>query len=85
MIELAKKKINLKKLKKKVDVQFKTSDILKIKKLKNQTYFYQFFFPFINLKNREKIVKQIYKSLNTGGGFILVEKLDQKILILKIF
>ena len=36
------------------------------------------FFPFINLKNREKIVKQIYKSLNPGGGFILVEKIRSK-------
>lgn len=80
MIELAKKKINLKKLKKEgVDVQFKTSDILKIKKFKKSDLFLSIlFFPFINLKNREKIVKQIYKSLNPGGGFILVEKIRSK-------
>ena len=80
MIDLAKKKINIKKLKKEgIDISLKTSDILKIKKFKKSDLFLSIlFFPFINLSNREKIIKQIYKSLNPGGGFILVEKIRSK-------
>lgn len=77
MIDLAKKKLNLKKLKKEgVNISLKTLDILKIKKFKKSDLFLSvLLFPFINIHNREKIMQKIYKSLNPGGGFILVEKI----------
>jgi len=80
MIQLAKKKINLKKLKKEgVNINFKTSDILRIKKFNRSDLFLSvLLFPFLNLSNREKILKRIYKSLNPGGGLILVEKIRSK-------
>lgn len=80
MIELAKKKINIKKLKKDgIDIELKTSDILKIKKFKKSDLFLSIlFFPFINFVNRQTILKKIYDSLNPGGGFVLVEKIRSK-------
>ena len=77
MIDLAKKKINLKKLKKDgIKISFKTQNILKIKKFKKSDLFLSvLLFPFINIQDREKVMRRIYKSLNPGGGFILVEKI----------
>lgn len=77
MINLAQKKLNLKKLKKNgINVLLKTSDILKVKKFEKSDLFLSILlFPFIDIDNREKLIRKIYNSLKVGGGFILVEKI----------
>ena len=35
-------------------------------------------FPFLNLDQRKSLLKKIYKSLNSGGAFICVEKIRAK-------
>lgn len=79
MIELAKKKVlNLKSKNKKVKIEFKHKDINKIKLKKSNLIISVLLFPFLNLEQREKLLKKIYKSLNSGGAFICVEKIRAK-------
>ena len=86
MIDLAKKKINLKKLKKDgVNISFKTLDILKIKKnLKIRFIFIYFTFSFHKPAKQRKVMRRIYKSLNPGGVYI-GRKIRSSDLNLKIF
>ena len=80
MINLAKKKINIKKQKKnKIDVKLICQDINNIKKFKNADLFLLILtFPFFSYEKRKKILKQINKSLNVGGCLIIVDKIRSK-------
>ena len=82
MISLAKKKLNLKKSSIKngrIKIQLKSLDVLKIQKFKKSNLFISILlFPFLNLFERKKLIKNIYKSLSPGGGFIIVEKIRSK-------
>ena len=80
MINLAKKKINIKKQKKdKIDVKLICQDINKIKKFKNADLFLLILtFPFFSYDERKKILKQINKSLNVGGCLVIVDKIRSK-------
>ena len=51
-------------------------DLTKIKNLKNNDLILSILtLPFLNFKQRKKLIKIIYKSLNKGGGFIFVDKI----------
>ena len=82
MISLAKKKLNLKKTSIKngrIHINLKSLDVLRIKKFKKSNLFISILlFPFLNLLERKKLLKSIYKSLSSGGGFIFVEKIRSK-------
>ena len=75
MLEIAKKKnnkINNKSLK----LIYDKKDLTKIKNLKNNDLILSILtLPFLNFKQRKKLIKIIYKSLNKGGGFIFVDKI----------
>lgn len=72
MIKIA--KIKNKKNNKKIF--FKMSDINKINFKKNSDLFLSILtFPFLNSKERIKLYKKIYKSLNYGGALIFVDKI----------
>ncbi len=79
MIELSKRKVSkLIKKNKKVKVNFKHMDITKVNLKKSNLIISILLFPFLNLNQREKLLKKIYKSLNSGGAFICVEKIRAK-------
>ena len=85
MIDLAKEKV--KKIKKtNGKFIFQKKNILKIKKFKKANLFYSILlFPFLSLSERNKLLKKISESLHSDGALISVEKLDQIIVILKIY
>ena len=70
MIKLAKKKIQHK------NIKFKNTDVNKVKFKKNSDLFICLLtFPFINLNERKKLLRKIYKSLKIGGSLIFVDKI----------
>tara|TARA_Y100000590_G_scaffold243656_1_gene273914 strand:- start:15 stop:752 length:738 start_codon:yes stop_codon:yes gene_type:complete len=77
-IDNTKQMISIAKLKvKKPYVKFKCQDINKIKNFRKSDLFISILlFPFLNLKKRKKILKKIYKSLNTGGALIFIDKIN---------
>ena len=76
MVKIAKSKIVRSKKNKKIKIEFKHGDITKIKSFKKSNLFISILlFPFLNIVQRKNILKKIYKSLNYGGGFILVDKI----------
>lgn len=76
MLDLAQKKIH-KKLKKnkKIKAKFFNSDLNKIKLKKSNLILSILVFPFFNYNQRLNLIKKIYKSLESGGAFICVEKI----------
>jgi tRNA (cmo5U34)-methyltransferase len=76
MVKIAKSKIIRSKKNKKIKIEFKHGDITKIKSFKKSNLFISILlFPFLNIVQRKNLLKKIYKSLNYGGGFILVDKI----------
>ncbi len=74
MITLARKKIQ-RFNKRNIRVEFKIEDVTKNIKFKKSNLFYSILlFPFFNYNQRLKVLKNIYSSLNIGGGLISVEK-----------
>ena len=79
MIELAKRKTSkIIKNNKRVKVDFQRKDITKINLKKSNLIISVLLFPFLNLDQRKALLKKIYKSLNSGGAFICVEKIRAK-------
>ena len=75
MIDLAKKKVNSSKLKKR-KIKFICKNVLDIQKFEKSSLFISILlFPFLKLSERKKVLKKIYDSLETGGAFICVEKI----------
>ena len=71
MIKIAKQKVR------KPFVKFKCQDINQIKSFNKSDLFISILlFPFLNLKKRKKLLKKIYKSLNTGGALIFIDKIN---------
>ena len=76
MIELAKKKIKQIKIKKKISLQFKVKDIIKIKKFKKANLFYSILLlPFLRFKEKNSLLEKISKSLQEDGALICVDKI----------
>ena len=70
MIKIARKKVS------KSFVQFKCQDINQIKYFNKSDLFISILlFPFLNLKKRKELLRKIYKSLNTGGALIFIDKI----------
>ena len=79
MIELAKRKTSkILKNNKRVKVDFQRKDITKINLKKSNLIISVLLFPFLNLEQRKDLLRKIYKSLNSGGAFICVEKIRAK-------
>lgn len=78
MIDVAKKKI--KKIKNKnIKYVFQKKNILKINNFKKANLFYSvLLFPFLNLNERNKLLKKISNSLHEDGALISVEKIRAK-------
>ncbi len=57
------------------NVKYEKKDLINAKFKKSDLIFSFYTLQFIDLKNREKILRNIYKSLNVGGAFILSEKI----------
>lgn len=75
MLQIAKKK-NKKSLNKYLKVTYFKKDLTKIKSLKKNNLIISILtLPFLNLSERKKIIKIVYKSLNRGGAFIFVDKI----------
>ncbi len=72
MINVARKKFNKKILNKKI--KFLHDDILKMKLKKNNLIISCLLLNFLSKSNQVKLLRKIYKSLNIGGGLILVDK-----------
>lgn len=60
------------------NIKFEKKDIIKLKLKKSDIIFSFYTLQFIDQKNREKVLKNIYKSLNLGGAFIFSEKILSK-------
>lgn len=70
MIKLARKKIVSK------NCKFKIANINKVPFKKNSDLFISLLlFPFLNLNNRESLLKKIFSSLKKGGALIVVDKI----------
>ena len=79
MIELAKRKTSkIIKNNERVKVNFQCKDITKINLKKSNLIISFLLFPFLNSEQRRALLKKIYKSLNSGGAFICVEKIRAK-------
>ena len=78
MLDLAKKKVS--KLKNNnVEIEFSNIDLTSNVEFEKSNLFYSIlFFPFLNYKRRENILKKIYSSLEVGGALICVEKVRSK-------
>ena len=75
MLELAKRKINKKIKRKKIEVKLILKDLNEIKLKKSNLVLAILVFMFFNYKQRLILLKKIYKSLDSGGAFISVEKI----------
>lgn len=75
MLDIARKK-NKKLNNKFLKVAYKKADLTKIKKLKKTNLILSILtLPFLNIMQRKKLIKLIYRSLNKGGAFIFVDKI----------
>ena len=74
MIKFA--KLNLKNIKKNIKVNFICGDVNKIKFEKSNLIYSILLMPFIDKKKQISLLKKSYKSLEVGGGFICVNKIN---------
>ena len=71
MIKISKKNIKKQKIS---NIKISKQDITKVKFLKADLIISYYSIQFINPKKRQKLLNNIYKSLNWGGSFIMFEK-----------
>ena len=57
------------------NIKYEKKDLINAKFKKSDLIFSFYTLQFIDLKDREKIINNVYKSLNLGGAFILSEKI----------
>ncbi len=76
MLDLAKRKIRRKlRSNKNVKTEFVNKDLNKLKFKNSNLILSILVFPFLNYNQRFQLLKKIYKSLNSGGALICVEKI----------
>ncbi len=76
MLDLAKRKIRRKlRSNKNVKTEFINKDLNKLKFKNSNLILSILVFPFLNYNQRFQLLKKIYKSLNSGGALICVEKI----------
>ena len=83
MIDKAKLNTNKKKYNK-IKINYLCKDVLRAKLEKSDLITSNYFIQFIHPRYRQTIFDKIYKSLNYGGGFIFLKKLEVLMLDFKI-